>query len=324
MPTHFIAPCALAVALMLAVGSAAAQHAGHTAPNTPKAKAPVSKSKAAPVDAHAGHRPQASQVDHSTMDHSGMDHAAMGHGKTAAAPTQPRTPIPPITDADRAGAAPPEHAHPAHDNTIHHYLLLDRLERTDGDHGNGQHWELSGWLGTDHHKLWLRSEGERSDGRTESANVELLYGRPIARWWDAMAGVRHDVHPGDAQQWLALGISGVVPYKFELDATVYLGDGGRSAASVELEYETLFTNRLILQSAIEATLHGYNDPERGVGAGLSTLEAGLRLRYEWHRQVAPYIGIGYERAFGRTADLRGEHGEGRDATQWLVGVRVWF
>ena len=323
MPMHFIAPCALAIALMLSVGSAAAQHAGHTPPSAPKhSQTPVVKPKAAPVDAHAGHQPQADPVDHTTMDHSGMDHAAMGHNPATATP--PRTPIPTITDADRAAAAPPAHAHAAHDNAIHHYLLLDRLERTDGEHSNGQQWQLQGWLGTDEHRVWLRSEGERSDGHTESANVELLYGRPIARWWDALAGVRYDVHPGDAQPWLALGVTGVVPYKFELDATVYLGEKNRSAASVELEYETLLTNRLILQSALEARLHGYTDAKRGVGTGVSTLDAGLRLRYEWHRQFAPYLGVSRERAFGHTAELRDAHGEDRDSTQWLVGVRVWF
>ncbi|WP_440582540.1 copper resistance protein B, partial [Xanthomonas hortorum] len=106
----------------------------------------------------------------------------MGHGP--AAPTQPRTPIPAVTDADRKAAIAPEHAHPVHDNSIKSYVLLNRLETWDADPGTGLGWEGQGWIGTDLNRVWLRSEGERTDGQTESADLEVLYGRSISTWWD--------------------------------------------------------------------------------------------------------------------------------------------
>lgn len=216
------------------------------------------------------------------------------------------------------------HAEAAHDNSVQTYVLFNRLEAFDADHGAGQEWEAQAWIGTDTDKLWLRTEGERVDGRTQAAGVEALYGRPVARWWDLVAGVRHDFNPGASQDWAALGLVGVAPYKVEVEATAYLGAAGRTAARIEVEYDMLFTNRLILQPLVEANLYGKDDPQRGIGAGLATIEAGLRLRYEVHRQFAPYVGLVYERAYGDTADHRRAAGEGAGDTRVVAGVRVWF
>lgn len=255
--------------------------------------------------------------------------AAQHHGHHA--PSQqapvsgtPKTPIPVLTDADRDAARPPTHAHPVHDNAVHYKVLFNRMEAFDADHGTGQAWEGQAWIGTDTDRLWLRSEGERADGRTESADVEVLYGRPVSAWWDVVAGVRHDFQPGGSRDWAAIGVVGLAPYKFEVEATAYVGQSGRTAARIEVEYELLLTNRLILQPLVEANLHGKDDERRDIGSGLSTLEAGLRLRYEFHRQFAPYIGVVHERAFGGTADLREGQGEARSDTRVVAGVRVWF
>lgn len=272
------------------------------------------------------------QIDHSGMGHdtdakpgepTPMDHAAMGHDSPAA-PTEPRTPIPAVTDEDRTAATPPPNGHPAHDNTIRNFVLLDRLEAWDADPGSGLEWEAQGWIGTDLDRLWLRSEGERVDGHTESADLEVLYGRSVARWWDVVAGIRHDFKPGASQDFAAIGVIGLAPYKFEVEATGYIGESGQTAARFEVEYETLLTNRLILQPQIEANVHGKSDERRAIGSGLSTAEVGLRLRYEINRQFAPYIGIIHERAFGRTADFRRADGEDTDDTRVVAGFRIWL
>lgn len=273
------------------------------------------------------------------MDHSKMDHAAMGHdmsgmptdaipdmqhGDAQAAPDTPRTPIPPITDADRAAAQPPG-GHMQHlDNGIHGYTLLNRLEGWDADPGKGLAWEGQGWVGTDLNRVWWRSEGERVDGHTEAADLEVLYGRSVSTWWDVVAGVRHDFKPGDSWSSAAFGVQGLAPQKFEVSAMAYIGERGQTAARFEAEYELLLTNRLVLQPLIEVDLHGKNDPARGIGSGLSTAEAGLRLRYEFTRRFAPYVGVVHERAFGKTADLRRDEGEDVADTRFVVGVRVWF
>lgn len=262
------------------------------------------------------------QVDHSTMDHSGMDHGAMGHD--AHDDTAP--PLPAITDADRRAAFPVlGGGHATHDDRVHHYLLFDRLEASDADHGSTPlSWEVEGWLGTDIHRLWLRSEGERTGGETHSADIELLYGRSVSAWWDVVAGVRHEFLPADGRSWVAVGVQGLAPQMLEVQATAYVGEGGRTRASAEVEYELLLTNRLVLQPVVEASWHGDADAARGIGAGLSTMEAGLRLRYEVTRRFAPYIGVVHERAFGDTADLRRAAGGDARDTRVVAGIRAWF
>lgn len=277
-----------------------------------------------------------SSMDHSSMDHGEMDHAAMGHaamGHTAMGHTmgndlpanaEPREAIPAVTAADRAAAFPDVVAHTVHDNSTHWFFLVDRLETWNADEGNAFAWETVRWVGTDLDRLWMRSEGESIDGSTESANIELFYGRAIARWWDGVVGIRHDFGEGPSQTFAGIGVIGMAPYKFEVEATAYIGEGGQTAASVEVEYDTLLTNRLILQWVAEAEAYGKDDPSRGIGSGLSKVEAGLRLRYEFTRRFAPYIGIVRERAFGGTADFRRGEGHDIDDTRFVAGVRLWF
>ena len=103
-----------------------------------------------------------------------------------------------------------------------------------------------------------------------------------------------------------------------------IGASGQTAARIEAEYELLLTNRLILQPVIEAEWHGRRDASRGIGAGLGKIETGLRLRYEFTRKFAPYVGFVHERAFGNTADMHRDAGEGVSESRWVAGVRFWF
>lgn len=235
---------------------------------------------------------------------------------------QPREPIPAPSATDRAAAFPAlDHHAMQHAPAINSLLRVDRLEHHwNGRHGSGQAWEAGGWIGGDINRLWLRSEGQRSGGRTQSADLEALYGRSISPWWDVLAGVRQDYLPGDRRTWVALGIQGLAPYKFETSATLYAGSGGQLMAKAEVEYDVLLTNRLILQPMLEATLAARDETGRGIGRGLNSLEGGLRLRYELSRRFAPYIGVSHERRFGGAAD---HAGEARD-THWVAGVRMWF
>lgn len=237
---------------------------------------------------------------------------------------QPHIPVPAPTDADRA-AAFPELAHDMeHASPRNWRVLVDHFEITDTDEGRGQRVEGEAWYGTDTDRLWLRAGLERDAGRTHRADVELLYGRSIGPWWDVVAGVRQEFQPGPSRSWGAIGIQGLAPGRFEVAATAYVGASGRTAAHLQLEYDLLLTNRLVLQPTLGAWLHGEDDRARGIGSGLSSTETGLRLRYELHRQFAPYIGIVRERRHGRSADLRRAAGADGEDTQWVAGVRWWF
>jgi copper resistance protein B len=116
----------------------------------------------------------------------------------------------------------------------------------------------------------------------------------------------------------------LAPYKFEVQATAYLGSGGRSMLQAEVEYELLLSNRLMLQPRIEATAYGRDDPARGLGAGLASSSAGLRLRYEVRREFAPYVGYEWTNQYGRTATLARAKGEPAQDRGWVAGLRFWF
>jgi copper resistance protein B len=251
------------------------------------------------------------------------EHAAMGHCRMPA-PSEPRTPIPVPTEADIAAAFPVLHHHSMeHPSPVNAMVLFDRLEAWDADHGTGQRWEATAWMGTDLDRLWLRSEGEREGGRTDTADLELLYGRSILPWWDVVAGVRQDMRP-QSRTWAAFGVQGLAPHFFEVSATAYVGNGGQVQLKAEAEYDMRITNRLILQPVVEATAALKDEPDAGIGSGLGKVETGLRLRYEISRRFAPYIGIVHERRFGNTADYaRAAGGHARD-TSVVAGIRLWF
>ncbi|WP_085637804.1 MULTISPECIES: copper resistance protein B [unclassified Pseudomonas] len=265
-------------------------------------------------------------MDHSQMP--GMDASALQSmddgGMQPAAPTESRTPIPALTDADRAAVFNSPGGHKVHDSAVHSYFLADKLEWQDADDASVLAWDVSGWIGGDTDRLWLRSEGERSNGRTEDAELQALWGHAISPWWDVVSGVRQDFKPGAPQTWAAFGLQGMALYNFEAEATAFLGEGGQSAIRLEGDYDILLTNRLILQPTAELNIYGQNDPQRGIGAGLANTEAGLRLRYEIRREFAPYIGVTWNRTYGNTADFAREEGEDRSETRLVLGVRLWF
>lgn len=337
----------LSFALALGVGavaSAGAQepvdhsaHAGHGGAAAPRAQAaePV---PATPMDhsamdhrqgmSHEGmqHAPSpAGNAARGRMSHGGMDHGQMNHGSMEHRPAQQsRTPIPLLTDADRAAAFPPLHEHDMHNGGNNYLVLFDRLEWQDADEGSALVWDINGWVGGDIDRLWFRSEGERGDGVTEEAELQLLWGHAIGPWGETVLGVRQDFKPGSPQTWAAFGMQGMALYGLETEATAYLGEGGQSALRLEAEYDIRLTNRLILQPLAEANLHGRNDEERGVGSGLSDLELGLRLRYEIRREFAPYVGVTWSRAYGNTADMLRDEGEDEEEARLVAGIRFWF
>ncbi|MHB2248848.1 copper resistance protein B [Pseudomonas fitomaticsae] len=271
-------------------------------------------------------------MDHSRMaDMQGMDHSQMTDMQSMddgmmqpAAPTESRTPIPALTDADRAAVFNSHAGHQVHDSAINTYFLADKLEWQDADDASTLAWDLSGWIGGDIDRLWLRSEGERSNGKTEDAEIQALWGHAISPWWDVVSGVRQDFKPGAPQTWAAFGLQGMALYNFEAEATAFLGENGQSAVRLEGDYDILLTNRLILQPTAELNVYGKNDPQRGIGSGLANTEAGLRLRYEIRREFAPYIGVTWNRTYGHTADYAREEGEDRSEARLVLGVRLWF
>jgi copper resistance protein B len=246
-------------------------------------------------------------------------HAALAQDQPATSPASP-----PATGTAPMPAGEMTQTMAMNDAAAVGMLLVDQLEWRDGDGSSGPAWNAQGWYGTDYNKLWVKTEGERLDDVTEDGRVELLWDRIFSRWWGWQAGVRHDFGDGPSRNWLALGVQGLAPYFFNVEATAYVGDAGRTAARLQVEYELLFTQRLILQPELEVNAYGKDDPERQIGAGVSNLQLGLRLRYEIRREFAPYVGVVWQRSLGKTADLVSAAGENPSVFQVLAGVRFWF
>jgi copper resistance protein B len=276
-----------------------------------------SQSQPAAHDQHQGHdQPTSKTPAADAQDRSGQSLAA----SAAALPSF----IPPLTDADRQAAFPDIEGHAVHDNVVNYFVLFDQLEFLQGSGRSALNWDNKGWVGKDRTRLWFRSEGARDDDGVEHAEAQVFYGRALRRWWDVLVGVRQDLRPGPARTWAAVGLQGLAPYWFEVEATAYFGAEGRTHFRFETEYELLLTNRLILQPLVEVDVYGRSDPGRGIGGGLSSADAGLRIRYEFRRELAPYVGITWDRKFFGTADLARAGGSRVSGARLATGLRLWL
>jgi len=186
-------------------------------------------------------------------------------------------------------------------------------------------FDLQAWYGTTFDRLVIKTEGDISDGNLEENQSDILWGHAISAYWDTQVGIRSDYYKeGKNRQWLAFGVQGLAPYWFELDMTAYLGEHGNSAFTLEAEYELLLTQKLIVQPRAEITLYGKDDLQNELGSGLSSSAIGFRVRYEFTRQFAPYIGVEWTNKFGNTADHAKLNGEASNDTEFVAGVKFWL
>lgn len=312
---------------------------------TPKGSASTTQPATSPptiaADPHAGHHGAPTQP--ALQDpNCPPEHASMGHCTPAAVKPTPGTSAPPVAPPSAAARSGPEHAADAiwggetmaksrrdvyaeHGSFRGGRILIDRFEyRAQGGH-DGYAWDSEGWYGGDYDKLWLKTEGEGGFGEAvESAEMQALYSRAINPWFNLQAGIRYDIRPKPDRAHLAVGVQGLAPYWFEIDGALFLSDQGDLTARFEGEYDQRLTNQLILQPRVELDLAAQDVPELGIGAGLSSVEAGLRLRYEFVPEFAPYVGVEYGRRFGGSADFARAAGEKVGGWAFLVGVRAWF
>ena len=275
--------------------------------------------------------PAMPDVDHSKMDHGamsgsapdtghdmgGMDHGSMQGGSPPPDARDPHA----YSGGKDFGPIPPPRMGDVHN---FHGLMMDRFERVRARDNSYTEYDLQAWFGRDYDRAVLKAEGEVDGGRLHDARTELLWGHAIAAYWNTQLGVRHDGGIEPSRSWLAFGVQGLAPYWFEMDITGYIGEHGRTALSVEAEYELLLTQKLILQPRLEANFYNRRDTGREVGTGLSDLVGGLRLRYEIRREFAPYVGVERSGKFGGTADFARDKGKQAMETRVVAGLRFWF
>ena len=210
------------------------------------------------------------------------------------------------------------------DQSIFAHLIVDQLEARLASGDAGLRWDAEAWAGPDAWRVWLKSEGDRSkSGQLQDGQTEAMVSRPIAPFWDLQLGARYDLDSRPGRAWGAVGVQGLAPGNFDIEATAYAGEKG-AAAKFKASHDVLLTNRLILQPEAELNAYSQDDRARLIGSGISDLDAGLRLRYEITRKFAPYVGVTWAKDFGRTASLMRTAGEQTDEVRLAIGLRGWF
>lgn len=230
--------------------------------------------------------------------------------------------------AQTAGADPNVAApfgSPVEDQRIYVHGTLEQFEVRNRGGRNDPTWDGQLWAGTDLNRLWIKSEGRvNSEGRVEDGIHEALYSRAITSFFDLQLGIRYDLDSAPSRGWAAFGIQGLAPYFLDVEATAYVSDSGHFAGRLRGTYDLLITQRLILQPDVELNFYSKSDRARDVGPGLSELDAGIRLRYEITRKLAPYLGVSYRANFGPTARFVRSHRESAEDFRFVLGFRAWF
>jgi copper resistance protein B len=202
---------------------------------------------------------------------------------------------------------------------------VDQLENRWQDGRNILKWEAQGWYGGDTEKLWFNTEGEKPAGKgVEEAEFQLLYSRMSSEFWDIQAGIRHDVRPQPQTTYGVIGVKGVAPYFFEVTAQAYISEDGDVSARLKAEYDLLITQKLILQPSLEVNAAAQRVRELDLGSGFNDLTLGMRLRYEFVKEFAPYMGVNWVRKLGGTTSLVRAQGEGTSDLSFVTGIRFWF
>lgn len=188
-------------------------------------------------------------------------------------------------------------------------------------------WDADLFYGTDNFKARLLTSGEYSfeEQAYEKLENQLVGQIPISKFFDAKAGVRFDTPEGPDRTYVVVGIAGLAPQWFEIDANLYVSKDGDTSAEVDAEYELLLTNYWILTATLDTTVAFSEDREIGVGKGLVSTETGLRLSYDLiGRSFSPYVGIVHERKYGDSADFAKANESSTDNWFTVVGARLAF
>ena len=204
-------------------------------------------------------------------------------------------------------------------------LLFDRIEARIGDGADGYLIDGQAWFGGDIDKFWLKIEGEGDFSHGfEEAEAQALWSHALDPWFDLQTGVRYDARPGPDRAHLVLGVQGLAPYWWEVDAAFFVSTKGDFTARAEAEHDVRITQDLILQPRAEIDFSFQEVPELALGSGVTSAAVGARLRYQVAPTFSPYVGVEYDRAFGETARFRRLAGEGVGGWSLLAGVRAWF
>jgi len=222
--------------------------------------------------------------------------------------------------------SPPSYAK---ESSIYYGASIEQFEyRLSDKSGESFNWNGSAFIGTDEiHLNWYGSgEINTKSGDKEELENRIMLSKPLSTFFNAKAGVRLDT-PSKEEDRLygVIGMTGLAPQWIEVDADIFFSEKGNTSARLDAEYELLITNYLILQPSVDINFAFSDDKAIGVGSGLNSIEAGLRLSYDLvDRTLSPYIGISLGKKFGETADMAREEGKDLTNVSFVIGSRFMF
>ena len=292
--------------------------------------------------------PPACTPEHAAMGHCAMpapaapgggdaacppEHAAMGHCTPATRNEVGNAPAPAAFPDLAASSFYGEEAMTAasdalrreHGGMAFNQVMLNLAEIAVRDGRDGYRWDGEAWFGGDIDRLVLKSEGEgRFGDRLDEAEVQALWSRAVGPYENVQLGIRQDLGAGARRTYASAGFEALAPYWFDVEATAFLSDKGELFGRAEAYVDQRLTNWWVLQPRVEVELSAQDVPALRLGSGVTRAEAGLRLRYEWKREFAPYVGVSWERRFGDTARFARADGEGTGGFAFVAGLRAWF
>ena len=130
-------------------------------------------------------------------------------------------------------------------------LHVEQLEYRFGEDEDVLAWDFDAVAGTDELRFVWRSEAEllSGPGTFETLENQARVQVPISSFFDAVGGVMASTPEGPDRVYGVVGVHGLAPQWFEVDADLFVSD--KPFARFEVDYEALITNRLILTPSVE-------------------------------------------------------------------------
>ena len=220
---------------------------------------------------------------------------------------------------------------PVIDSEKYSLLVFNILEYETARSNPSLNWDIGGWYGGDINRLWIKTQGSStiSNSKSAEADLQILYGRLMTAFFDAQIGLRLDQAWVDKQNStsrisVVVGTEGLALYFFQLEAALFLSDAGQISGRFSVSKDFLLTQKAIVQARLETNAAATRSSEFEKGQGINDISPGIRIRYEFRREFAPYIGLSQSNLFGETADYRTSKGGESSELSAVAGFRMWY
>ncbi len=113
-------------------------------------------------------------------------------------------------------------------------------------------------------------------------------------------------------------------YGSDVELGGFVDQSGQAILHIRLSQDVALSPRWTLAPQLEGEWWRKAEAADGVGHGLATGLAAVRLLYRLGPHLAPYVGAQQSRSFGQTARQATQNGLPTREAHGLAGVRFWF